>query len=249
MKNTIYLFLISLLGCTTPRTLSPTTQVYPYGSDSLLVDVRFLDKKSDSTISIYVLDASLDKRVSKLEKVLAAKESTTNFRIIGIGQSKYSGKKRRRDFVPPNDTSFFGANAHFNGRADLFVRFIKDSIVAGVDAITDRRILIGHSFGGLFGVYCSTQPYTHFDEIYALSPSLWVNHNSFSKYYASTDSLQIHRPLYISYGSLEQLNFVGPSITKFSDKLKDQDTSEVSIQYVKGKTHISMIKEIPTIKF
>lgn len=227
----------------------PTIKVLAYANDSLLIDVREIDSNATQTTTIYVLDASLDKRVANLEAELKSKPSATNYRIIGIGHSKYSGKKRKRDFVPPNDTSFFGADAGFNGRADDFLQLIKDSIIPKYDATSNQRILVGHSFGGLFGVYVSTLISQPFDEIYALSPSLWVNHNSFAKHYSVTDSLKIKTPLHISYGSLEQLNLVGPAIKRFERNLKKSDSAVVSIKSVSGKTHISMIKEIRKLEY
>ena len=247
MRYITNIILISVLGCSSPKIHTLTKDVYPHGTDSLLIDYRFIDNHSDSTTSIYLLDASLGKRADELEAELKTRRTATNYRIIGIGQSKYSGKKRRRDFAPPNDTSFFEANAGFQGRADLFLAFISDSILPAYDVHSDKRILVGHSFGGLFSVYVSTLEQHPFNEIYALSPSLWVNYRSFAKHYKTNDSLYIKTPLHISYGSLEQLNLVGPSIVNFNEILKPRDVPLVTVRAVSGKTHISMIKEINNI--
>lgn len=245
----IWLILLTTLSCSTTKVVSPSVKIHPYGNDSLLIDIRDIDLNSDKTITLYVLDASLDDRVDLLEAELKTRDAATNYRIIGIGHSQYSGEKRRRDFAPPDDTLFFGVDAGSCGSADLFLQFIRDSIRVNYDRDTDKRILVGHSFGGLFGVYCSTLTDSPFDEIYALSPSLWVNYRSFAKHYAVTDSLHIKVPLHISYGSLEQINLVGPSVTDFFENLKDDDKPMVSMFSVQGKTHVSMIKEINNLGF
>jgi len=186
--------------------------------------------------------------MDQLEDSLKAKESDCNYQLIGIGHMRFSNTLRKRDFAPPSDSSFFGVNDGFHGHADLFLAFIEDSVLTKYDAQSDKRILIGHSIGGLFGVYVSTLKSQPFDKIYALSPSLWVNHRSFAKHYEVTDSLYIHTPLHIAYGSLEQLNLVGPSIKNWQARLKEKDKSIVTIKSIKGKTHVSMIKEITRLK-
>gem|GEM_PF-1239866 len=164
----------------------------PIGNDSLRVQQRYIANESSRTISIYVLDAGLDKRLQRLYETLVQQEDSVNYRIVGIAHSKFSGKKRRRDFVPATEDSFFMPKAKFVGAADEFLRIIVDSILPVCDANTDKRILIGHSFGGLFGVYCATRCESPVDEVYVLSPSLWVNAGSFRRYYLSYLSTQFY---------------------------------------------------------
>lgn len=240
----VLLFITVTLSCGSKRHTSHNLAILQYLNDSLIIDVRNINNNAAQTTTIYVLDASLDKKVSKLETELKNRKSSTNYRIIGIGHSKYSGQKKRKDFAPPNDTSFFGADARFYGEADKFLRLVQDSIISQYDSKTDKRVLVGHSFGGLFEVYVSTLTHQPFDEIYALSPSIWVNHRSFAKHYTTSESLHIKTPLHISFGSLEQLNLVGPSIKNWQSNLKTKDKLLVHIRSIKGKTHISIIKEI-----
>ena len=218
-------------------------------NDCFIIDIRFIDNGKEHTTSIYVLDASLDKRVDRLEDGLKNREDSTNYNIIGIGHTRFSNALRKRDFAPPNDTSFFGIDARFQGQADRFLTFITDSIVLKYDSLATKRILIGHSFGGIFSVYVSTLFSQPFDEVYALSPSLWVNHRSFAKHYTHSDSLYIRAPLHVSYGSLEELNLIAPAIRHFRSGLKEQDDSMVTIQSIKGKTHFSILKEMPRFIF
>ena len=218
-------------------------------NDYFIIDTRFIDHGMKHTISIYVLDASIDRRIDRLEDSLRNRGNSTNYNIIGIGHTRFSNALRKRDFAPPDDTSFFGAEARFQGQADQFLTFITDSIVLKYDSLATKRILIGHSFGGIFSVYVSTLASQPFDKIYALSPALWVNHRSFAKHYTATDSLYIRTPLHVSYGSLEQLNLIAPAIGHFYSGLKEQDDSMVTIQSIKGKTHFSILREMPKFIF
>ena len=226
------------------------TKVIPvyFAHDSLLIDVRNIDKGATQTISIYMLDAGLDKRVNRLCKVLEEKPSSVNYRIVGIGYSRFSNKKRRRDFVPPGDTTFFGPKARFVGKANDFLSVIVDSVIPTWDTLTDKRILIGHSFGGLFGVYCGTLATSPFDEIFALSPSLWVNAGSFRRHYVNSQQMRFYKPVHISYGSLEVLNFVGPSINRLKRKLKTNDNEYLDFSRIPLKTHFSMIRYIKKLQ-
>lgn len=226
------------------------TKVFPVyvANDSLLIDVRNISKGATQTISIYVLDAGLDRRVNRLCKVLEEKPSSVNYRIIGIGHSRFSNKKRRRDFIPPGDTTFFGPKSRFVGKANDFLSVIVDSIIPTWDTNTHQRILIGHSFGGLFGVYCGTLATSPFDEIFALSPSLWVNAGSFRRHYVSSQNMRFYRQVYIAYGSLEVLNFVGLSINRLRRNVKTDDKKYLYFSRIPLKTHFSMIRYIKKLQ-
>lgn len=79
---------------------------------------------------------------------------------------------RSRDLTPlPADTAFQGS-----GGADRFLKCITDEIIPYVDAhytTAPFRILIGHSFGGIFALNALlTRPET-FNGYIIISPSLW----------------------------------------------------------------------------
>jgi hypothetical protein len=250
IKNLLLIAIIfSACSIAQPRSKDAIVNYDTVINDHFIIDTRFIDHGMKHTTSIYVLDASLDRRIDRLEDGLKNKRNSTNYNIIGIGHTRFSNALRKRDFAPPDDTSFFGMDARFQGHADQFLTFIIDSIVLKYDSFATKRILIGHSFGGIFSVYVSTLASQPFDEIHALSPALWVNHRSFAKHYAATDSLYIRTPLHISYGSLEQLNLIAPSIQHFRSNLKKHDKSMVTIQSIKGKTHFSIMKELPNFTF
>jgi predicted alpha/beta superfamily hydrolase len=82
---------------------------------------------------------------------------------------------RTRDLTPPMATDTTSAFPTAGG-ADQFLRFLGEELIPHVDGAyrtAPYRIIIGHSFGGLFAVYALlTQP-DLFHAHVAISPSLW----------------------------------------------------------------------------
>ena len=194
----------------------------------------------------YILDSEIDNRTDRLHDSLLAMDSSLNFRIIGIGQTHFSKLLRKRDFVPPADGKFLSKGAMYSGNADEFYDFILEDIIPEYDPFSDNRILIGHSFGGLFGVYTSTQEDCPFDKIHALSPSLWVNYSDAKSTYEKDTSIHIHTNLDIHYGSLERLNKVANAAEEFGSVLRPTDKEKVSLNKVDWATHMSILEKIYT---
>ncbi len=79
---------------------------------------------------------------------------------------------RNRDYVPR-----FDANYPDTGKADNFLKFVKDEWIPAVNkhyATTNNRVLLGHSFGGVFTLHTLFSNPALFDAYIALSTSAWV---------------------------------------------------------------------------
>jgi len=79
---------------------------------------------------------------------------------------------RNRDFLPRNDNDYDDS-----GEADAFLAFVQNEwtpFVAGKYAVSDQRVLIGHSFGGVFALHAFFRSPEFFDAYISLSPSSWV---------------------------------------------------------------------------
>lgn len=77
---------------------------------------------------------------------------------------------------PSDEISGRAATAQAGGGADNFLRFLKDELIPHVEAkyrTVPYRILVGHSFGGLFAAHALVREPELFDAILAISPSLW----------------------------------------------------------------------------
>ena len=203
----------------------------------------------DSTTTIYLLDAGIDNRVVDVYKSINKKNPKQNYRIIGIGQTHYSKALRKRDFIPPASANFFSNDVTYFGQADIFYNFLIDSIMPKYDSVSNNRLLVGHSFSGLFAVYVSTLDTSKFNKCYALSPSLWVNNGNFISNYNADTNLTINRPLSVYYGSRERINKVASSVERFEEAIKTEDIELCSIIKVKGSTHKSILNQLKSIDY
>jgi predicted alpha/beta superfamily hydrolase len=90
--------------------------------------------------------------------------------VVGVP----SGSTRTRDLTPPlaaPDKEYPGG-----GGADDFLRFMTTELgpfIEGRYRTEPFRVLIGHSFGGLFAVHAMLSEPASFDAFIAISPSLW----------------------------------------------------------------------------
>ena len=97
--------------------------------------------------------------------------------LVGLSYAKGEGgvPSRTRDMTPSKDNSW---RLETGGARDYLTLF-KDEIIPFVEktyrADSDRRILIGHSFGGLFGVYALIEEPGLFHDYVLTSPSLWFD--------------------------------------------------------------------------
>ena len=87
---------------------------------------------------------------------------------------------RTRDLTPPL-TTVDTNQAPTAGGADNFLRFLKNELIPFIDEeyrTAPYRILVGHSFGGLFAVHALLQDPDLFQAHIAISPSLWWDDES-----------------------------------------------------------------------
>lgn len=121
--------------------------------------------------TIYVLDGEEDfDFVSNQCKEIADKNAVENVLVVGIGY----GKDRSIDYTPTKISSETGG-------APEFLNFIGTQLIPemeeqfGVDTARSSRVILGHSYGGLFGanVFCADNEL--FGNYILLSPSLWFD--------------------------------------------------------------------------
>ncbi len=83
---------------------------------------------------------------------------------------------RNRDFIPKADPYF-----PYTGGAEKYLDFVKNEWIIFIDKNfqnSDKKILIGHSFGGVFALHTLFQEPTLFDSYIALGTSVWVSNKS-----------------------------------------------------------------------
>lgn len=110
----------------------------------------------------------------------AAKRAQERLRgaiLVGIGypsDTPLDFERRAFDLSPPQPAE---RNTPPQGGQDLFLDFIEKRLMPKVNARfkvdQDQRSLVGHSFGGMFGVYALFTRPQLFQHVIAISPSLW----------------------------------------------------------------------------
>jgi len=110
----------------------------------------------------------------------AAKRAQDRLRgaiLVAIGypsDTPLDFERRAFDLSPPQPAE---RNTPPQGGQDLFLNFIEQRLMPKVNARfkvdQDQRSLVGHSFGGMFGVYALFTRPQLFQHVVAISPSLW----------------------------------------------------------------------------
>ncbi len=113
--------------------------------------------------------------VTGVTEFLAANSKALPVIVVGIANTQ-----RTRDLTPPTQTPA-DSTAVGNGGADNFLAFIETELLPHIDATyrtTPYRILVGHSFGGLFAFHALVSRPDLFDAYIAVDPSLWWNNGA-----------------------------------------------------------------------
>lgn len=152
--------------------------------------------------TIYVLDGDENfKFVADNCEKISTELSTTNVVVVSIGY----GNDRSIDYTPSDAKEG-------DGRADDFIGFIQSELIPemereyGVDTARESRIILGHSFGGLFAAYAFTNFNNVFGNYLMLSPSLWYDNEILLRYeqdYRTTNN-ENQQLVYMGLGELEK---------------------------------------------
>lgn len=83
---------------------------------------------------------------------------------------------RNRDYLPVHDENFFDG-----GEAGAFLDFVEDDWITTVEnayPASGERVLVGHSFGGVFALYAFFEDPALFAATVAVSASAWIGDNA-----------------------------------------------------------------------
>ncbi len=121
--------------------------------------------------TIYVLDGEQDfDLVANTCKSLSECYSVPNVIVVSIGY----GRDRSTDYTPTKTDSKTGG-------APQFLAFIENELIPKieqdyqVETTRESRVILGHSYGGLFGAYAFAVNNNLFGNYLLLSPSLWFD--------------------------------------------------------------------------
>jgi hypothetical protein len=232
MVNYLFAFIILVFGCKSVLSEEGASEVITiYGElaqDSF--DVRFdtyNDVKGQKELQriVFYFDAGI-KSGTKI-RAYFDKSVNTNTLLVGIAHRGYFRAKRRRDLMEDN------ANMK---------QLIDSSIVPYIKATygwCNKRIIIGHSFGGLWVYRSFFSSDTLFTDYLAISPSLWVDGTKKPLEYGIENISSTNKEMFMYWGGDEEFNYVkGACIDAAKEILGDKVLSgKITTKELKGESH------------
>lgn len=208
---------------------------------------------SDRYPVLYLLDGEGHfQHVTGIVDFLAAQQRIPPMIVVGIANTD-----RTRDLTPPTATPRQSMPRPFAvdsltiefptaGGADTFLRFLTEELAPWVEGryrTADFRVLVGHSFGGLFAVHALLTRPQSFQAIVAISPSLWWNDDEIPNTAAETLASGLppgSRFLYMTVGDREG-TMVEP-LRRFTEALETVRPTGLRWWYrvMPGETHGSV---------
>lgn len=178
MKKLIYIFLLLAIASCKKEAPVPdhvkefTIQSTSVGANySMKVALPDNYNSSQKYATIYVLDGDDNFNfVAENCKEISNNYSTSNVLVVSIGY----GRDRATDYTPTKA-------AEGEGGAPQFMEFIQNELIPkmetdyGADTLRKSRIILGHSFGGLFASYAFANNNGVFGNYIMLSPSIWYD--------------------------------------------------------------------------
>ncbi|WP_310186322.1 alpha/beta hydrolase [Shewanella putrefaciens] len=171
--------------------------------------------------------------------------------IVGISYSKGHNPllSRTRDYTPtyaPNEKRGHSLEVQkYSGKASQYISFISDEVLPLISQTyrirQDKKIFVGHSYGGLLGAHILMTNPELFDDYILGSPSFWYDNKVMfrmeSDYAKSNKSLKANVFMYI--GSEE--GSMVEQMLAFENQLKSRNYQGLSIQskVLPGLTHHS----------
>jgi predicted alpha/beta superfamily hydrolase len=250
MNKLIPLLLLLLAASCTKQKINPDfTREFSIHSDVKNRDYHIKvqlpeDCRTDGTkySTVYVLDAFRStvkdfEYVSKTTKALAAEHCTNNVIVVGIDY----GDDRGNDYTPTATEGAGGDAARFT---DFIEKELQPRIEREFPADTSRasRVLIGHSYGGLYGGYVFTRRNNVFGHYLMLSPSLWYDREIILQYeQAARPAIRNNAQLvYLGVGGTEA--YIMPPISSLYKTLQAHyPATKSAYEVVPGAGHLASI--------
>lgn len=221
------------------------------------------DKKYST---LYYLDAWwLEDLVKGTYNILNYSKNVETVILVGItitGNELKFNEQRTRDYTPtpydidimkfpfsiPLKTGPFKVTNENSGKSFSFRKFLKNKVFKEVieSYSTDQcnRAFLGHSFGGLFGIYELVKEDTFFTDYIIIAPALWWNKSN--GLYEGLEKINKTKDwsanLYICYGDSNDL-FIVKSTDKFISYLNSNNINGLKYKFIKysDDDHVSVL--------
>ncbi len=194
---------------------------------------------------IYLLDADYSFLLAKqIIEHLSDRNRIEEYIIVGIAYADFEYKKNRtRDYTPSyvSDGGYGAEYQKYSGGAIKFYQFINKELMPYMSKhyrITKDNTFVGHSFGGLFGIYLLLNHPETFDNYIIVSPSLWYDNHLLLKAAKNKQTLSVKKPIKL-------LLFIGEKENngdyRMVDDLKNLNT------IINKKSHQNMVSSMEII--
>lgn len=138
-----------------------------------------------------------------------------DFILVGLSYAKGETgmSSRRRDYTPTPAGSPGAPPEAVHGGAEAYIAYVRDQVLGFIEGryrtASDRRIFLGHSYGGLLGTQIMLTEPTMFSAYILGSPSYWYDQHAMAKlekaYARQHDDLPAKVYMYV--GQYEQVRY------------------------------------------
>jgi len=228
--------------------------------------IDYDDKPSKKWPVVYLTDGNwYSGMVTDIVRGMASCETTTDAIVVGIGYPENKKHKsqleeiyrRAFDLTPIPDEKVEKQHTKFTkqktvtGGADKFIKFIQNELFPFVDekyrVSPKKRVLVGHSFGGLFAAYALLENPRLFTHYLICSPSFWYHEQymfereeNFSKRHK-----QMKANVFISTGDMEENVVYGmaSNTMRFTALLKSRNYKGLNViqKIFEGDGHCEVV--------
>lgn len=174
----VFTMLLSLASCKKEKFESGSTKEFSLqaAANGATYDIKVglpdnYNTAGEKYATIYVLDGKdIFGFVANQCKQISESYAAKNVIVVSIGY----GRNRSIDYTPTKVSSVTGG-------APEFLNFIETQLIPAIqqqfhaDTSRSSRVILGHSYGGLFGAYAFAVHNKVFGNYILLSPSLWFD--------------------------------------------------------------------------
>lgn len=183
--------------------------------------------------------------------------------LVGISYSlgDKGGTSRTRDYTPtfaPNETSYHSLEARqVSGQADKYLQFIEKDVfpflIKHYRVDMQRKIFVGHSFGGLLGAFTLLSKPQLFDHYIIGSPSLWYDNKvmfELEKQYAREHkAMAANVHMYIGGEEDGNVHTMVKDLRAYEQQLRSRNYKglTLSVDVIDGASHHSAFSHLLTL--
>jgi len=221
---------------------------------SVALPASYLSKPKKLYPTIYLLDANFHfGMVADMTRHMTLDEDFPETLVVGLGypprgslQSTFDRAflLRSRDLTPSRDpaaekmlSKWLKLKSVKTGGAQSMLSFLKSQVIPLIESRyrsdSSRRVLVGHSFGGLFALYALFMDHRLFKGYVAANPSLWYSDGEVFRYEAEYASHHKSLPvkLFLAAGELEEdwKYQMTSTLIRFAGRVRDRRYRALSL--------------------